>query len=246
MQLQISTDGKINGRLSSIFQITLDGSNGSLAFINFTKGDTFTLIVKQDSTGSRTVTWPSGLTWQAKQAPSLQTAASSQDVFTFTCTGTGTFTDGAGSPNRLPPRLIAVGLATMAVIGTASGMVGARFNLSGGNGQGVGALPAAIEVRSKSGSELLTAVDGSGSALIGSGILAVGSVNTRGTDAPFRVLNNGTTNVRSTVSGYTINVSGLGAATSIPTTGAVPCIKAGGLLGWMARTATGTLIGTCN
>src|SRR5437762_1957433 len=112
MQTIISTDGKINGRLGSVFQVTLDGTNGSIKFLSFTKGDTFTLILKQDSTGSRTATF-TGVSWQAVDAPTLQTTAGAQDVLQFTCTGSGTFTDSAGAPNRLPARIRDAGLGTI-------------------------------------------------------------------------------------------------------------------------------------
>lgn len=45
----------------------------------------FSLIVRQDGTGSRTLTWPSTTTliWAGGSAPSASTAASSVDLYVF-------------------------------------------------------------------------------------------------------------------------------------------------------------------
>lgn len=48
----------------------------------------FTLILRQDATGSRTVTWPASVRWAGGVAPTLTTTASRTDIFTFiTVTG---------------------------------------------------------------------------------------------------------------------------------------------------------------
>ena len=43
----------------------------------------FTLLLKQDATGSRTVTWPVAVKWAGGSAPTLTTAASSKDAVVF-------------------------------------------------------------------------------------------------------------------------------------------------------------------
>ena len=60
----------------------------AFAFQNARAGGTYVLIVKQDSNGSRTVTWPSAVRWSSGIAPTLTTTASRADVAYFTYDGT--------------------------------------------------------------------------------------------------------------------------------------------------------------
>lgn len=53
-------------------------------------GCAFTLVLRQDGTGSRTVTWPSSVDWAGGTAPTLSTAASAVDVLTFVTIDNGT------------------------------------------------------------------------------------------------------------------------------------------------------------
>lgn len=48
----------------------------------------FSLIVKQDATGSRTVTWPAAVKWPGGTAPTLSTAANAVDIISFLYDGT--------------------------------------------------------------------------------------------------------------------------------------------------------------
>lgn len=57
--------------------------NPTLAVANFTDGDSFKIVLKQDATGSRTVTWFSGILWPGGSPPTLTTTAAKQDVFEF-------------------------------------------------------------------------------------------------------------------------------------------------------------------
>ena len=50
----------------------------------------FTLILAQDGTGSRTATWPAAVKWPGGTAPTLSTAAGAIDVLTFTTVDGGT------------------------------------------------------------------------------------------------------------------------------------------------------------
>ena len=50
----------------------------------------FTLILRQDGTGSRTVTWPAAVDWPGGTAPTLSTAASAVDLLTFLTVDNGT------------------------------------------------------------------------------------------------------------------------------------------------------------
>lgn len=54
------------------------------------KGGSFTLILKQDGTGGRTVTWPAAVKWAGGTAPTLTTAANAVDVLAFITTDAGT------------------------------------------------------------------------------------------------------------------------------------------------------------
>lgn len=87
-----------------------DGNSGTAQTIDWTTGNihtstltgnctyTFTapspalgvliLVVSQDGTGSRTVTWPGTVKWSGGTAPTLTTTASKTDIFTFYYDGT--------------------------------------------------------------------------------------------------------------------------------------------------------------
>ena len=43
----------------------------------------FTLLLRQDGTGTRTVTWPASVVWAGGTAPTLTTAAGALDVVSF-------------------------------------------------------------------------------------------------------------------------------------------------------------------
>ena len=70
----------------NVHSVTLTGA-ATLTFDNpVATGDSssFTLIVKQDGTGSRTITWPGSVAWAAATAPTLTTTADKFDVLAFT------------------------------------------------------------------------------------------------------------------------------------------------------------------
>lgn len=52
--------------------------------------NSFTLILTQDGTGGRSVTWPSSVQWGEGNGPSLSTAANTTDVLTFVTPDQGT------------------------------------------------------------------------------------------------------------------------------------------------------------
>src|ERR1700758_4812650 len=68
-----------DGSLGSAFSVTLTASGSTLSAINPLAGQTISLFLKQDGTGSRTVTWDSWL-WASGSAPTLSTTASATDV----------------------------------------------------------------------------------------------------------------------------------------------------------------------
>ena len=78
--------------LGNMHQVTL-GGNRTLALSNATTGQVFFIKLIQDGSGSRTVTWFSGITWRGNSgsAPTLSTAANDVDTFMFICTGSGAY-----------------------------------------------------------------------------------------------------------------------------------------------------------
>lgn len=67
------------------------GGNRTLALSNVLVGQRFVIELIQDGTGSRTVTWFSGISWPANVVPTLTTTASKRDVFGFICTASNTY-----------------------------------------------------------------------------------------------------------------------------------------------------------
>lgn len=67
-------------------------ANCTLTFDGAATGvvSSFTLILRQDATGSRTVTWPASVDWPDATAPTLSAAANSVDVLTFMTVDDGT------------------------------------------------------------------------------------------------------------------------------------------------------------
>jgi hypothetical protein len=69
---------------ASVNYFTLD-ANCTLTFPTAAAGRSFTLVLKQDAIGSRTVTWPGTVQWADGSAPTLTTTANKRDAFTFLC-----------------------------------------------------------------------------------------------------------------------------------------------------------------
>jgi hypothetical protein len=77
-----STALTVDFNSSNVQLITLTG-NVTLTFSNPLSGGRYVLLLKQDATGSRTVTWPSSVLWPGGTAPTLTTGAAKVDVITF-------------------------------------------------------------------------------------------------------------------------------------------------------------------
>ena len=75
---------------SNIHMVTL-GGNRILAVSNADAGKEFKLRLKQDSTGSRTVTWFDTIYWAGGSVPTLTTTANKADLFGFICTSGGAY-----------------------------------------------------------------------------------------------------------------------------------------------------------
>ena len=93
--INVLTDGPtvpIDCSLSNVHTVTLQG-NRTLTLTNDSDGQRFTLIIKQDGTGSRTVTWWSGIEWKSDSGspPTLTTAANSRTVVTFLRVASGDY-----------------------------------------------------------------------------------------------------------------------------------------------------------
>lgn len=75
---------------SNLHEVTL-GGNRTLAISNETTGQRFILKLKQDGTGSRTVTWFSTIKWPGGLEPTLTETGGKYDYFSFVVTGTDTY-----------------------------------------------------------------------------------------------------------------------------------------------------------
>lgn len=75
---------------SNLWIVTF-GGNRTLALTGDQDGDQFTLLLKQDGTGSRVPTWFSGILWQNGTTPTLTTTAGKYDVFPFLRVSTGVY-----------------------------------------------------------------------------------------------------------------------------------------------------------
>lgn len=77
-----STTPSFNMDTSNQHIITLTG-NATFSFANATSGQAFIIHVKQDSTGSRLVSWPAAVAWAGGSAPVLTSTANKVDSFGF-------------------------------------------------------------------------------------------------------------------------------------------------------------------
>lgn len=70
--------------VATMHDITLT-ANCTFTFPTAQAGKSFSVRLKQDGTGSRTVTWPGSVKWAGGTAPTLSTGASKVDVLAFVC-----------------------------------------------------------------------------------------------------------------------------------------------------------------
>jgi hypothetical protein len=86
---------------------TIDLTNGSVQILTLTGNCTFTfpaatagrsffLLLKQDATGGRTVTWPAAVKWPGGTAPTITGTALRLDKYVFTADGTNFYGSVAG------------------------------------------------------------------------------------------------------------------------------------------------------
>jgi hypothetical protein len=93
--LTSSTNTAVDWRISNKAAIALT-SNATVTFTAPSKPCTVCLRLTQDTTGSRTVTWPT-IKWQGGTAPTLTTTTSKSDIIAFFYDGTSYY--GLGSLN---------------------------------------------------------------------------------------------------------------------------------------------------
>lgn len=82
----------INLGNGNVFKVTLT-ANVTFTFSGAPTSGTagsFTLILVQDATGSRTVSWPASVDWPGGSAPTITSTANAVDVLTFLTTDGGT------------------------------------------------------------------------------------------------------------------------------------------------------------
>jgi hypothetical protein len=79
-----------NMDLSDKHQVILAG-NRTLALTNDNDGQAMFIVLQQDTTGSRLVSWWTGILWPDGTVPTLTTTASKRDVFSFMRLSTGVY-----------------------------------------------------------------------------------------------------------------------------------------------------------
>jgi hypothetical protein len=79
----------------SVQILTLTG-NCTFTFPTATAGQSFILLLKQDGTGGRTVTWPASVEWPGATAPTITSTASKMDKFVFTAADSNWYGSVAG------------------------------------------------------------------------------------------------------------------------------------------------------
>lgn len=80
---------EIDWSAAGVVELTLTDSP-TLTFANLAAGRAITLILIQDGTGSRTVTWPASVDWPSTTAPTLSSGANDVDVITMIVRNDGT------------------------------------------------------------------------------------------------------------------------------------------------------------
>jgi hypothetical protein len=81
--ISLATGNVVSVTLTGAVTLTFSGATASTAC-------SFGLYVKQDATGSRTVTWPASVKWAGGTAPTLSTAANAMDILVFETIDGGT------------------------------------------------------------------------------------------------------------------------------------------------------------
>ncbi|NTW33483.1 MAG: LamG domain-containing protein [Bacteroidetes bacterium] len=90
----LTTPAIVDWNISNVQEITLS-ENRALTFTNGKSGGLYTFIIKQNSLGGRTVTWPPDVKWSGTgAAPALSIAANAADIIKFVYDGTNYLENG--------------------------------------------------------------------------------------------------------------------------------------------------------
>lgn len=76
---------------AQVAKVTLAANRIMAAPTNLQAGAFYSLMVIQDNSGSKTISWNSVFKWAAGTAPTLSTAASARDIFVFRSDGTNLY-----------------------------------------------------------------------------------------------------------------------------------------------------------
>lgn len=77
--------------VDGIHDLTLTSASCAITLPSAVAGQRFDLVLRQDGTGGRAVTWVGTVKWPGGAAPTLTAAASANDVVTFLCVVAGTW-----------------------------------------------------------------------------------------------------------------------------------------------------------
>lgn len=233
-----AVDGAVvtfNRRQGPNWRVTL-GGNRTLQLINLQKGDEITVMLVQDDTGSRSVTWPAAVQWATGTAPTLQASAGAVDLFTFRFDGTY-LREVSGGGARLVNKVLATALAVVTV---ALGAVGGTQYMSYSGS--VGAVQDAQQQYTQSGAvtELVYRRLGSGGILVSASGAGIGIVKnlrstSKVTDGVFYATKNGSV----TASGLTLS------AVKKANNAYAVCIMSGGKLGTCGSAVSAAGVCTC-
>lgn len=82
----------LNLASGNVFDLTLDASTVAISLTGATASAacSITVVLRQDSTGGRQVTWPASVTWQGGDAPVLSAAPNAVDFVVLTTLNGGT------------------------------------------------------------------------------------------------------------------------------------------------------------
>lgn len=169
--LSSSSTIAVNWNSGNVQTVTL-GTSPTLTFSNGQAGGEYKLIVKQDSTGGRTITWPSTIKWENATAPTLSTGANKTDVISFIYDGSaylGSYGLNYASTTALEYLVVAGG--------GGGGTGGPDGNNGGGGGGGGGVLAGSLSA----GAQSFTVTVGTGGATDTNGSNSVfGSITATG------------------------------------------------------------------
>ena len=125
----------VNWNAGNVQTLTLS-SNSALTFSNGQAGGEYKLILNQDATGGRTVTWPSLVKWANRTTPTLTSAANAIDMASFTFDGSN-YLASLGKNFGDTPSPVSVQVLVVAGGGGGSGAAAGDDGNGGGGAGGV-------------------------------------------------------------------------------------------------------------